>query len=197
MACLLNAKTEKIYDNVFNEFKKLIKYAKISIDYSKLKIMSDFELTLRKSIRNNFNESELMGCYFHFIKNLYAYFKKLGLCNKRNLKNTLKFLFFFKIFPFIKDENKIQYIKDIVNFYITDNEYKIKYYKFIKYFIKNWFGIKIMSYESLTDEDIRFRTDNIVENFHKKLNSFIDCHKPKLSFFVSKYKSLIMTMNTE
>ena len=25
MACLLNAKTERIYDNVFNEFQKLIK----------------------------------------------------------------------------------------------------------------------------------------------------------------------------
>lgn len=113
------------------------------------------------------------------------------------MKNTLKFLFFFKIFPFIKDDNKIQYIKDIVNFYITDNEYKIKYYRFIKYFIKNWLGIKIMSYESLTDEDIRFRTDNIVENFHKKLKSFIDCHKPKISFFVTKYKSLIETIYTE
>ena len=54
-----------------------------------------------------------------------------------------------------------------------------------------------MSFESLTNEDIRFRTDNIVENFNKKLNSFIDCHKPKLSFFVSKYKSLIMNMYTE
>lgn len=83
MACLLNAKTEKIYDNVFNEFKKLIKYAKISLDYSKLKIMSDFELTLRKSIRNNFNESELMGCYFQFIKDLYTYFKEIGLCKKK------------------------------------------------------------------------------------------------------------------
>ena len=93
--------------------------------------------------------------------------KKLGLCNKKNLKNSLKFLFFFKIFPFIKDVNKIQYIKDIVNFYITDNEQKINYYKFIKYFIKNWCGVRMMSFESLTDEDIRFRTDNIIENFHK------------------------------
>ena len=58
--------------------------------------MSDFELPLRKSIINNFKESELMGCYFHYIKNLYAYMKKLGLCNKKNLKNSLKFLFFFK-----------------------------------------------------------------------------------------------------
>ena len=69
-----------------------------------------------------------------------------------------------------------------MNFYITDNDYKIKYYRFIKYFIKNWFGIKIMSYESLTDEDIRYRTDNIVENLPTKLNSFIDCHKQKLLY---------------
>ena len=92
---------------------------------------------------------------------------------------------------------KIKYIKDIMNFYITDNEYKIKYYRFIKYFIKNCIGIKIMSYESLTDEDIRFRKDNIVKNFHKKIFSFIDYHKPKLSFYVSKYKSLIVAMYTE
>lgn len=74
----------------------------------------------------------------------------------------MKYLLFYKIFLFIKDENKIKYIKDIVNSYITENEYKIKYYRFIKYFIKNCLGIKILSYESLTDEDIRFRKDNIV-----------------------------------
>ena len=65
MVCLVNAKTERIYDNVFNEFQKLIKYANIKIDFSKIKILSDFELPLRKSIINNFKESELMGCYFH------------------------------------------------------------------------------------------------------------------------------------
>ena len=123
--------------------------------------------------------------------------KKLGLCNKKNLEHSLKFIFFFKYSLLLKTKIKFQYIKDIVNFYITDNEQKILYYKFIKYFIKSWFGVSIMSFESLSDEDIRFRTDNIVENFHKKLNSFIDCHKPKLSFFLSKYKSLIMTMYTE
>ena len=86
MTCLLNAKTERIYDNVFNEFQKLIKYANIKIDFSKIKIMSDFELPLRKSIINNFKENELMGCYFHYIKNLYAYMKKLGLCNKKKFE---------------------------------------------------------------------------------------------------------------
>ena len=95
MVCLVNAKTERIYDNVFNEFQKLIKYANLKIDFSKIKIMSDFELPLRKSIINNFKESELMGCYFHYIENLYAYMKKLGLCNKNNLKHSLKFIFFF------------------------------------------------------------------------------------------------------
>lgn len=91
MACLLNVKTEKIYDNVFNEFKKLIKYAKISLDYSKLKIMSDFELTLRKSIRNNFNESELMGCYFQFIK-IYIHILKKYVYVKKKFVEIFTFL---------------------------------------------------------------------------------------------------------
>ena len=48
-----------------------------------------------------------------------------------------------------------------------------------------------MSYETLNNKDIKFRTDNPVESFHKKLNSFIKSRKPKLSYFVEHFKELI------
>ena len=56
--------------------------------------MSDFEISLRKAIIKNFPNSEIMGCYFHFVKNLFTKCKKLGLCNKDHIKETIKFLFF-------------------------------------------------------------------------------------------------------
>ena len=48
-----------------------------------------------------------------------------------------------------------------------------------------------MSFENLSDEDIKFRTDNPAENFHKILNNFIDANKPKFSYFIEHFKKLI------
>mgnify|MGYP003571405687 CR=1 FL=1 len=191
---LITSKSEKIYEYVFIEFKKLIKSLNMKIDFKNIKIMADFERALRNAIHKNFLDSELMGCYFHYVKNLYSYLKKIGLCKNNIIKQTIKFLFFFKVFPFIQDNNKKNYLKEITNYYINDNPLNNKYYKFIKYFINNWYGTKIMSFESLSNEDIIFRTDNLIDNFHRKLNSFIDCHKPKISYFVYKYKNLIINM---
>ena len=80
-----------------------------------------------------------MGCYFHFIKNLYCKIKKLGMKKKKVIGGDLKFLFFFKIFPYINDENKEQYIKDIIDYYEKISYDNSKHMAFIKYFIKNWY----------------------------------------------------------
>ena len=154
--------------------------------------MADFEDKLREAIKKNFPDSQILGCYFHFIKNLYNKLKLLGLTTKKNIRSSLKFLFFFKIFPFLKNENKEEYIKDIINYYITESNTNLKkYVLFIKYFLKTWYGKEIMSYETLNNKDIKFRTDNPVESFHKKLNSFIKSRKPKLSYFVEHLLELI------
>lgn len=92
MKCLLTSKSEKIYDYTFLEFKKLVDA--LNIDFSNRKFMSDFEISLRNPITKNFPHSELMGCYFHYVKNLFTKFKKLGLCTKNSSKETTKFLFF-------------------------------------------------------------------------------------------------------
>ena len=62
--------------------------------------MADFEDKLREAIKKNFPDSEILGCYFHFIKNLYNKLKLLGLTTKKNIRSSLKFLFFLKYFLF-------------------------------------------------------------------------------------------------
>ena len=59
------------------------------------------------------------------------------MTNKKEIKSNLKFLFFFKIFPFIKNENIEKYIKDIISYYIKNFDNNAKYIQFIKYFLKN------------------------------------------------------------
>ena len=49
-----------------------------------------------------------------------------------------------------------------------------------------------MSFETLTNDEIKFRTDNPAENFHKNLNNFIDINKPKFSYFLEHFKKLII-----
>ena len=73
---VLTSKTEMIYNYTLKEFKKLYKAININIDFTKIKFMSDFEINLRKAIQNNFPQSEILCCYFHYIKNLYSKMKK-------------------------------------------------------------------------------------------------------------------------
>ena len=49
----------------------------------------------------------------------------------------------------------------------------------------------MISYETFNNEEIKFRTDNPIETFHKKLNSYIHSRKSKLSYFVEHFKELI------
>ena len=80
---IINSKSEEIYNKVFGELVNLIKtYTKIK-DFDGIKIMSDFELPLRKAIKNNFENSLLDGCYFHYAKSIWKKIKKLKLFNKK------------------------------------------------------------------------------------------------------------------
>lgn len=61
---LLSSKTEQLYDEFFTQLIRNIKTVNKDLCYEELKIMSDFELSLRKSIRKNFKGCILQGCPF-------------------------------------------------------------------------------------------------------------------------------------
>ena len=62
---------------------------------------------------------------------------------------------FFKIFPYLQNDNKEELIKNIINYYISENNPNInKYDLFIKYFLKIWYGKEMISYETFNNEEI-------------------------------------------
>ena len=46
-------------------------------------------------------------------------------------------------------------------------------------------------FETINDDDIKFRADNIIEPYIRKINSFIDF---KLSFLVKIFKEIIINL---
>ena len=66
-----------------------------------------------------------------------------------------------------------------------------KYIKLAKYFKRNWLNSNFIEFDSIDDEQIKNRTNNKIELFHRALNQTNEISHPKLSYFVEKLKMII------
>ena len=78
----MKTKTEISYKNVFDNFKLILLDYNIKVDFSKIYIFTNFEKSLRNAIVFSFPNSNLIGCYFHYIKSLVKKMKELGMLKK-------------------------------------------------------------------------------------------------------------------
>ena len=69
--------------------------------------MVDFEKGLQIAIKNNFKETQIDGCFFHFSK-LLSKAKEFGLCKKDDLKKA-KIIFILKLIAFMHPEKIEEY----------------------------------------------------------------------------------------
>ena len=76
---ILNTKSEEIYNEVLEKIIELVKSNTSLKSFKDIKIMSDFEIGLRRAIKNKFEDCLLDGCYFHFCKAIWKKIKKLNL----------------------------------------------------------------------------------------------------------------------
>ena len=67
-------------------------------------------------------------------------------------------------------------MKEITS-YIDDIEDNNIFKKFITYYEKNWFNNQFIRFEICYDKNIKIRTDNVCEGFHRKLNQKIEYEK--------------------
>lgn len=82
ISVLMKSKSENSYINLFENLKLIIKENNIDIDFSNLYIMSDFEVSLSNAIKNCFQDSVIVGCFFHYVKAIVNKFKHIGLLKK-------------------------------------------------------------------------------------------------------------------
>ena len=76
--------------------------------------MMDFEKGSRKAFNKVFPEAHLMGCYFHYVKSLWKKAKKEGLTRKYLKMDTFVLIFSFKLYQFIPENEKKDYLKSII-----------------------------------------------------------------------------------
>ena len=187
----VTAKSEFIYDKIFSDIKSILNDNGFNINDLPNKFMIDFEKALQRSIKKNFNKAVIDGCYFHYVKILWANSKKLGLCKYDILKNTKKLIFLLKLFPFLEYEKREDLFKKIEEYY---NLSEYKYKNFLKYFKKNWLKNPYINYIELTNDEFLNRTNNYIESFHSKLNNMLCSYHPKLSYLIEKYKMYLINV---
>ena len=182
---ILNTKSEEIYNEVFEKIIVLVKSNTSLKSFKDIKIMSDFEIGLRRAIKNKFEDCLLDGCYFHYCKAIWKKIKKLNLFKKKLRYNTIIIVFSMKAYPFIKNDKKENFYQKME---IYCNNLGGNYIKLINYFNKYWKTCDIFNFSETSNKIIENRTNNICESFHSKLNRKISHFHPKMSYLVNELK---------
>ena len=107
----MSNKIQRLYTVILKEVVRILTVFNINIEKITNKFMSDFEIALRRSIKEVFPNCILDGCFFHYTKLLWKHAKILGLCKKNEIKNTKIFLFLLKLYPYIKLDEKKNFFK--------------------------------------------------------------------------------------
>ena len=73
---------------------------------------------MSKALKNIYPDCLLEGCYFHYVKALWGKSKNLGLINKANIKFLRFIILGYKIYPFLKEDDKKNFLESIDNYII-------------------------------------------------------------------------------
>ena len=187
----LTGKSLFMYNEILNEVKKIIEDTGINIENIPKRFMLDFEVSLQKAVKNNFPESIVDGCYFHYTKLLWEKAKKLGLCTKKEIKYTKIIIFMLKIMPYLSNDKKEELFNNLEGFFGDNDE---KYVKLLKYYKKNWLNNEYLNYSELTVLEYSSRTNNYLESFHHVLNQSLKVYHPKISYLIDKYKEYLINI---
>ena len=182
---IMTSKNYIAYRHVFNNLKLLLTDNNIENNFSNKIITTDYEKSLRRAIYDILNPKYINGCYFHFSKCLWKKCRDYGLTVKTFRKDSILFTFCLKIFPFVHNSNRPEYLEKLKEF--VKNKDK-RFQKFYKYFIKNWAFNKSYNFNRISNENYLRRTNNICESFHRTLNKKISHNHPKIAYLVDQLK---------
>jgi len=177
---LMSGKHENCYLAAFSALNVVCRGLKLLIKPKY--IMTDFEKGLRNALEWIYPEAQLLGCYFHFCRCLWFYAAKNGLKSQSRIITTKKIISLLKILPHLDEKDRKEVFEEIKeSFKNTEKSFK----DFLEYYKKNWLTRYSISFDSIENNDRLVRTNNICEQFNRRLTQKIKIRHPRLSILIS------------
>ena len=177
---LLPDKKEITYNLAFNLYLNCLQRFGCNF-MENVKFVCDFEQALINAINQNFmqSKSHLQLCYFHFTQTLRKYKQEF---KKNQNEFAIDLLKIIKLLPLIEINSARNFINFLSKFTGVNEELN----NFINYFQETYTKTFPINLWNTTGKPMKDRvTNNANESFNKKLNNYINIHKPSLQeFFV-------------
>lgn len=142
------------YMLIFDEIKKLIPSMNV------VNCMSDYEAATRKALKEQFPNSRISGCFFHYVQGINKAAKRFGLKNKKDngkFEDTINKVCALALLP-------NEFIVDGFNAISSKCPKSERWERFSKYWERQWANANISVY------GLKHRTNNFAESLNRTIN---------------------------
>ncbi|XP_050426707.1 uncharacterized protein LOC126837029 [Adelges cooleyi] len=184
---ILNGKTEGVYLRLLEYLRKELLVN--LFDWKKIKIISNFETTLRSSIKKVIPKCKVVGCWFYFNQSIIGFVQKNDMVplihSDYRYATILRLIVALPLLPpkvvakFPKDFHIVGAFEAIQKMAcrLKMNQFH-KLFEFVQFF---WIGLVGPAAFTVHSQDIR--VNNFIESFHSSLRSLIGVHPPVWKFY--------------
>ncbi|CAF4818552.1 unnamed protein product, partial [Rotaria magnacalcarata] len=168
---LLSGKSTDIYLQLFSELE--CHAERLNLKFEPRHVMSDFEMSLIKAVKQKFPMVMRHGCYFHYCQSLYKQVQLLGLgtayFEDESTRLSCRSTMALALLPIELIEEAVQLLED-------DSLPEMK--DFFKYFKYQWSTRVPPKYWNVST--LEFRTNNFAEGWHNKFSNRVDKTHPNV-----------------
>jgi hypothetical protein len=197
--CLLGGKSQKLYEHVLDQLLNMA--TAIGKEVAWKKCLCDFEIAIRNSMQTKVPGVEILGCYFHFTKNIYAHIKgnkflmEMYTIKRSILKSLVRDIMALAFIPLAVIQATYT---ELISLYREKfpEFFEIQAVStFLPYIERQWMKESTVKSWNLFERD-GYRTNNFLEGFHWFLQCEIGVH-PDFWSFIKKTKVLYAKLQRE
>ena len=188
--CLMTGKEGQLYTAVLDRISSLIPQFQPKL------CMSDWEPAPRNSMKEEYPNVKIYGCWFHFTQCIWTKTQKLGLVKSfREHQQLATYIRHLMAIPFLPACHILSTFTFLESPTTLPAAEEIKLEKLKKYFRKRWIGH--ICPEELSIFDAPVSTNNGAEIFHSKLKRRVKCGHPRVWNFMNILNEIIIDTDNE
>ncbi|XP_065677294.1 uncharacterized protein LOC136092698 [Hydra vulgaris] len=184
---LMTGRKEGIYIGIFRKIKEL------SSDFQPRISMADYEAAIGSALKVVFPEIRLTSCRFHYGQAILRKIKAVGLqseyINNSAIKRRGRKFVAMCLLPCVLIRAEVDLLKtEMSRFAKIETREKMR--KFVFYFEKYWMTTQTPAFFSV--HGLQFRTNNVSESLHSKMNRCMAAHPSFWRFLDDIYHQIIV-----